>query len=36
LQTVPGYQDIPGAGQTVTYAPAGQEPMIYRARVWLE
>ncbi|MBN1671779.1 MAG: fibronectin type III domain-containing protein, partial [Kiritimatiellae bacterium] len=34
---VPGYEDILGAGQTVTYTPAADAgPYAYRARVWLE
>ena len=35
-QTVPGYDDIIGAGQTVTYAPPATDvPLLHRARVWL-
>ncbi|MBN1674119.1 MAG: CotH kinase family protein [Kiritimatiellae bacterium] len=36
---VPGYEDIVGTGQTVSYPPSGGgagEAKIYRARVWLE
>ncbi|MBN1669829.1 MAG: fibronectin type III domain-containing protein [Kiritimatiellae bacterium] len=34
---VPGYEDILGAGQTVTYQPAGDPSAgVYRGRVWLE
>ncbi|MBN1671552.1 MAG: hypothetical protein JXR37_10990 [Kiritimatiellae bacterium] len=34
---VPGYADVVGAGQTVSYAPEAAEsaPVFYRARVWL-
>ncbi|MBN1674184.1 MAG: hypothetical protein JXR37_24255, partial [Kiritimatiellae bacterium] len=33
---VSGYEDIAGAGQTVTYtAPPSAQPALYRARVWL-
>lgn len=36
-QAVPGYANIVGAGQTVTYTnPAPANPAGYRARVWLE
>ena len=35
-QIVPGYADIVGAGQSVTYAvPATGDAALYRARVWL-
>ncbi|MBN1672820.1 MAG: lamin tail domain-containing protein [Kiritimatiellae bacterium] len=33
---VPGYEDIVGTGQTVTYSSADGVACMYRARVWLE
>ncbi|MBN1675658.1 MAG: fibronectin type III domain-containing protein [Kiritimatiellae bacterium] len=35
---LPGYEDIVGTGQTVTYSPPAQpeEPVLHRVRVWLE
>ncbi|MBN1672524.1 MAG: DUF4832 domain-containing protein [Kiritimatiellae bacterium] len=36
-QPVPGFENIPGAGTTVTYRPTAEdsEPRLYRVRVWL-
>jgi len=35
-QTVPGYENILGAGQTVQHIDTGSDALMYRARVWLE